>query len=256
MGKVLLEVCVDSCESARAAIAGGAERLELCSALSEGGLTPSPGLLYVVKQTFRSIPAFVMLRPRRGDFCYEEDWYQIHHDIDLFKKEGADGFVFGALTPAGEIDEDLCARVIRLAGGLPVTFHRAFDLTKEVDFMKNCSKIANLGFTRLLTSGFRSSAEEGIDVIRVMNEKFGEKLTIMPGAGITEENIRKIADETKCREIHASARRPKNQEQMRISMGGNVADKEPQMVTSSDVVRQMVLNLLQHKFPPQHVICH
>ncbi|XP_055701037.1 copper homeostasis protein cutC homolog [Phlebotomus papatasi] len=243
MGKVLLEVCVDSVESAKEAAKGGAGRIELCSALSEGGLTPTVGLLKIVKRTIEpKIPVFVMLRPRRADFCFSpEEIEVILLDMEVLRENGADGFVFGALTAEGSIDVINCRRVIEAAGNLPVTFHRAFDVTNEVDSEKTCTEIADLGFKRLLTSGFQASAEAGLKQIKKLNEMFHERLIIMPGAGINERNVKKIADECKCREIHASARIPKNQlTTSGISMGGGTADLQPLMVTSSGVVGKMI----------------
>lgn len=193
---------------------------------------------------FPGTSIFAMLRPRRGDFCINTAEIKIlTQDINDLKQAGANGFVFGSLTEDGQIDELTCSLIIDQADDLPVTFHRAFDVTNEEDCLKNCSKIIDLGFKRLLTSGFRSTAEEGLKCIKMLNENFGDKITIIPGAGITEGNIRKIADETKCREIHASARRPKNQIKSPISMGGGASDMEPQMVTNYEVVRKMLLNL-------------
>ncbi|XP_059610736.1 copper homeostasis protein cutC homolog [Phlebotomus argentipes] len=245
MGRVLLEVCVDSVESVREAAKGGAGRIELCSALSEGGLTPTVGLLRTVKQIIEpKIPVFAMLRPRRGnDFCFSDDEMAVMLlDLEVLKEAGADGFVFGALTERGEIDIPNCRRIIQAAGSLPVTFHRAFDVTEEAKSAETCAQIADLGFCRLLTSGFRTSAEEGMQRIKLLNEKFRQRLVIMPGAGVTDKNAKKIIDETDCQEIHASARLPKSQETSEIPMG-SASSLEPLLVTSSSVVERIVKNL-------------
>lgn len=137
-----MEVCVDNVESAESAIKGGASRLELCSALSEGGLTPTVGLLTAVK-SFSTIPVFVMIRPRGGnDFVYSQrEQTTIFVDATSLNENGADGFVFGALTKNRKVDEHLCQRVLDIAGKKPVTFHRAFDLvanpSESVEVMSN-----------------------------------------------------------------------------------------------------------------------
>lgn len=174
----LLEICIDSFESAVAAIRGGADRLELCAALSEGGLTPSVGLLREIQKYVQDnyqhsrLQLYAMLRCRRGsDFCYSEPEIRIMlHDLALLAENGADGFVFGALNDAGEIHAEHCTMIV--AGALkhkkPVTFHRAFDCTDPKRMLDNLTLIASLGFTTILTSGFESTASEGIDNLMEM----------------------------------------------------------------------------------------
>lgn len=201
-----MEICVDSIESAINAESGGAHRLEVCSALSEGGLTPSLGLLKTLK-TIISIPVFVMLRPRCGyDFQYSNlEIKIILQDLTLFKDAGADGFVFGALTSHGKIDVATCVSVILAARPLPVTFHRAFDVAIQNPF-KMAQKIADLGFTRLLTSGRSSVATEGKFLIKTLIETMEDRLIVMPGSGIQVENLKDILTTTLAREFHGSAK--------------------------------------------------
>jgi len=201
-----MEICVDSVESAINAVSGGAHRLELCSALSEGGLTPSLGLLKTLKSMV-SIPIFVMLRPRCGyDFQFSDlEIRVILKDCTLFKNAGADGFVFGALTSTGDIDIDACASVILTAQPLPVTFHRAFDIATQ-DPIKMAQKIADLGFKRLLTSGRSPVAFDGKGLIKILIETMKDRLIIMPGAGIQVENLRDILVTTLAHEFHGSAK--------------------------------------------------
>lgn len=174
----LLEICVDSFESAVAAVRGGADRLELCAALSEGGLTPSVGVLREVRNFIETNQAttllYVMIRCRRGsDFCYSKSEMNIMlHDLRLLLENGADGFVFGALTDTREIHEENC-RVIAteaLAGKKPITFHRAFDCTDRKNMRSNLEAIASLGFTTVLTSGFESTAFQALDTIAELVE--------------------------------------------------------------------------------------
>ncbi|XP_062070891.1 copper homeostasis protein cutC homolog isoform X2 [Lepus europaeus] len=160
----LMEVCVDSVESAVNAERGGAGRIELCSGLLEGGTTPSMGLLQIVKQSVQ-IPVFVMIRPRGGDFLYSDREIEVMKaDIQLAKLYGADGLVFGALTEDGQIDKELCMSLIALCRPLPVTFHRAFDMVQ--DPMAALETLLTLGFERVLTSGCDSSALEGLPLIK------------------------------------------------------------------------------------------
>ncbi|XP_058399727.1 copper homeostasis protein cutC homolog isoform X5 [Diceros bicornis minor] len=160
----LMEVCVDSVESAVNAERGGAGRIELCSGLLEGGTTPSMGVLQVVKQCVQ-IPVFVMIRPRGGDFLYSDREVEVMKaDIRLAKLYGADGLVFGALTEDGHIDKELCMSLVAICRPLPVTFHRAFDMVH--DPMAALETLLTLGFERVLTSGCDSSALEGLPLIK------------------------------------------------------------------------------------------
>lgn len=201
-----MEICVDSVESALNAVNGGAHRLELCSALSEGGLTPSLGLFKTLK-TIVSIPIFVMLRPRCGyDFQYSDlEIKIIVQDSILFKDSGADGFVFGALTVNGEIDVPTCKSVVAAVHPLPVTFHRAFDVatSKPIDMAQ---QIADLGFKRLLTSGRRFTAIDGKLLIKTLIETMKDRLIIIPGAGINVNNLKDILVTTLAHEFHGSAK--------------------------------------------------
>ncbi|KMQ92292.1 copper homeostasis protein cutc-like protein [Lasius niger] len=200
-----MEICVDSLESARNAVEGGASRLEICSALSEGGLTPSPGLIKQIR-SFATIPLYAMIRIRGGDFVYTtEEIDAMLHDLMILKDHHANGFVFGALTSDCEIDTVACEKIISAARPLPVTFSRAFDLTS--DPVKSMQVLADLGFQRILTSGQSNSALEGLELIKTLIQKT-QKLIIMPGAGITKDNIRKIM-ESGAKEFHASAKRRK-----------------------------------------------
>ncbi|XP_051946556.1 copper homeostasis protein cutC homolog isoform X2 [Xyrauchen texanus] len=169
----LLEVCVDSVESAINAERGGAGRIELCSNLLEGGTTPSTGLLQVVKENVR-IPVYVMIRPRGGDFLYS-DWEVevIKRDIEQMKNHRADGLVFGALTEDGRVDTALCMELLAACRPLPVTFHRAFDMVH--DPVVALEALVSLGFERILTSGCDSSALEGLPVVKRLVEQ-GEEL--------------------------------------------------------------------------------
>ncbi|XP_062070894.1 copper homeostasis protein cutC homolog isoform X5 [Lepus europaeus] len=181
----LMEVCVDSVESAVNAERGGAGRIELCSGLLEGGTTPSMGLLQIVKQSVQ-IPVFVMIRPRGGDFLYSDREIEVMKaDIQLAKLYGADGLVFGALTEDGQIDKELCMSLIALCRPLPVTFHRAFDMVQ--DPMAALETLLTLGFERVLTSGCDSSALEGLPLIKRLIDEAKGRIVVMPEKGKQSE---------------------------------------------------------------------
>jgi copper homeostasis protein len=200
-----MEVCVDSVESAVNAVNGGASRLELCCALSEGGLTPSVGLLRVVKQEV-NVPVFVMIRPRGGDFAYSEQEFEVmKEDLIALKDIGdADGFVLGILTRDGEVDTRRCSQLIELARPQPVTFHRAFDMTR--DPFRALEAIVGLRVERVLTSGQETTALEGLPLLQELVERARGRTTVIAGGGITERNLERILRGSGCREFHCSGR--------------------------------------------------
>ncbi|CAB1429176.1 unnamed protein product [Pleuronectes platessa] len=190
----LMEVCVDSVESAINAEQGGAVRLELCSSLMEGGLTPSLGLLQVVKQHVK-IPVYAMIRPRGGDFLYSDQEVEVmRKDIELMKSHR------GRWTGAGSPDGGWTAA----ARPLPVTFHRAFDLVHDPAVA--LESLVSLGFQRVLTSGCDSSALEGLPLIKRLTDQAKGRIIIMPGGGITERNLQRILEGSRAQEFHCSAR--------------------------------------------------
>lgn len=202
---VLLEVLVDSVESAQAAEAGGAHRLEVCQNLFEGGTTPSAGLLAVLRRT-TSLPFNVMVRPRGGDFCYSDPEFEVmRHDLSVAKELGAAGIVLGLLRPDGTVDEDRTAELIRLARPLPVTFHRAFDMTR--DPWEALETLIRLGVDRVLTSGQEATVLEGAELIAELIRKAGDRIVVMPGGGIRERNVERILRLTGALEIHVSGSR-------------------------------------------------
>ena len=199
-----MEICVDSVASAQNAEAGGASRVELCANLVEGGTTPSCGLLKVVKLRAQ-VPIFVMVRPRGGDFAYTEDEFRVmEEDVRALKECGADGFVFGILTPSGAVDVDRCSQLLGLCRPLPVTFHRAFDMVK--DPFESLEDIVRIKFDRILTSGRSSTALGGMQLISQLVEKAAGRIVIVPGGGISEGNLETILRGTGAKEFHCSAR--------------------------------------------------
>lgn len=215
--KTQIEVCIDSIESAIASQKGGAQRVELCDNLFEGGTTPSAGCIQVVRKNI-DIELFVMIRPRGGDFLYSDLELEImKQDIEFAKASGADGVVFGLLNPDGTIDKKRTAELIQLARPLGVTFHRAFDMTP--DPIQALDDLLDLGVDRLLTSGQEATAFEGADLIGELVKKAGDKMSIMVGGGISEKNISKIKNITGCREFHVTGRMPKRSEMTYIKEG-------------------------------------
>ncbi|XP_065225687.1 copper homeostasis protein cutC homolog [Planococcus citri] len=233
-----MEVCIDNIQSAINAAASGASRIELCTALSEGGLTPSVGFLKIVKQLVH-IPIFVMLRPRRGNFVYTKDELDIlKQDAIELKNAGADGVVFGILKEDGTIDEQSCQDILNITRPLPATFHRAFDVLR--DPTSSLDVLINLGFSRVLTSGQKPRAEDGLDLIRQLVELSQGRIIIMPGSGVNENNIGRIM-ETGVREVHASARstvRLNFQSDTEVAMGSS--DDNELLVTDVKIVRTIV----------------
>lgn len=207
----VLEVCVDSFESAMAAIAGGASRIELCSALTEGGLTPTPGLLtHIQNNNPDKLPVFCMLRCRAGNFIYSPEEVEImKEDAKILRKTGADGFVFGALLENGDVDMKNCREIIKSCFPLPVTFHRAFDYCRRPTI--EVEVIIDLGFTRILTSGKQKTAQQGVKLISKLLEQVGSRIIIMPGGGINLDNLKFIMENTEALEFHGSFKKVKEQ---------------------------------------------
>ncbi len=201
---MLLEIAANSVASALAAQQGGADRVELCTALELGGLTPSHAQIALARERLR-IPLYVLIRPRAGDFLYGDlEGETMQRDIEACAALGCDGVVLGALDAEGEVDVPRCRTLVATAGKLGVTFHRAFDLCR--DPARALEDIVALGCERVLTSGAQASAIEGAALIRELVAQAAGRLAVMPGAGITAQNIAALAAATGAREFHASAK--------------------------------------------------
>jgi copper homeostasis protein len=200
------EICVDSIAGVRSAREAGAERVELCGNLLEGGTTPSLGMILVARKV-ADIKLHVMIRPRGGDFLYDEDEIAtMEADIASAKSAGVDGVVFGALTRDGRVDGDVTERLIARAKPVSVTFHRAFDMTPEP--LIALETLIELGVDRILTSGQEPTAYEGADRIAELVKASVDRLIIMPGGGINSRNVARVAAITGASEIHFAARVP------------------------------------------------
>ncbi|XP_078421183.1 copper homeostasis protein cutC homolog isoform X1 [Cetorhinus maximus] len=226
--RVLMEVCVDSVESAVNAQRGGASRIELCSGLMEGGITPSVGLLQVVKQYVR-IPVFAIIRPRGGDFLYSDSEIEVMKaDIKMAKANGADGTVFGVLTEDGRVNAEVCMDLIAESRPLSVTFHRAFDMVHDPMTALEC--LISLGFERVLTSGCDSTALEGLPTIKRLVEQAKQRIIVVPGGGITERNVQRILEGSGAQEFHCSARSSRDSlmkfRNSSVSMGASLTPPE------------------------------
>lgn len=223
--KRTLEVCCGSLQSVMNAVEGGAERIELCQALSLDGLTPSIGLLKTVRALYPTLKIHVLIRPREGNFVYTTKEVDVMVDDIRAALPYADGIVIGALTPQGGIDIAAMSRMMAAVRHstpgtqIPVTFHRAFDVCR--DPLTALEQIIELGCRRLLTSGQQPRAADGIDLLRRLRDLADERLIIMPGGGVNASNARQIVDDVQTTEIHGSC-------------------SDSQGITSAAVVRQVL----------------
>ncbi|MBD8489992.1 copper homeostasis protein CutC [Echinicola sp. CAU 1574] len=208
MSSIILEAPVFTVEAAIKASEYGINRLELCSDFLEGGETPTVGTLKYLKSKVK-VPIFVMIRPRGGDFVYTNDELQVmKEDISILKEHGANGFVFGVLTPKGEVNIGACEQLIEVAEGLPCTFHRAFDASRNLE--KSLEAVIECGFRRILTSGGKNTVTEGKEMIKKLLDKAGNRIIIMPGGGMKPELVEELSKSGNLKEIHASCKVWKN----------------------------------------------
>ena len=200
-----IEICCNSVQSAANAKAAGATRIELCQDLENGGTTPS---LAAIRQCVEKLglDVFVLIRPRSGDFCYNEiETETMAQDVEVCKQLGVKGIVVGFLRKDGTIDTALTRRFVQLAAPLPVTFHRAFD--RCADWQRALEEVIGCGCARILTSGCQPTTMEGLDTLRRMVEMAGDRITILAGGGITPDNVRHIIAATGVKEVHGSCKR-------------------------------------------------
>ena len=196
----LLEICVETLEAALAAELGGADRIELCQELSVGGVTPSAELMREVRANV-DIPAFAMIRPRCGDFCYSaEEFAQMVRDLETAKESGMNGAVLGILYADRRVDIERTRALVEVARPLPVTFHRAFDHTPDLHVALD--DVLATGAARVLTSGGKPSAEQGAAEIAALVSAGGAKIAVVCGGGINSANLERIVQMTHAREFH------------------------------------------------------
>lgn len=245
------EICANSVESCLAAQEGGADRVELCAGIPEGGTTPSYGEIKLARKLLTKTKLHVIIRPRGGDFLYTPlELERMEEDIRICRELGVDGVVFGCLTEEGDIDREVNRRLVELARPMSVTFHRAFDRT--ADPMKALKDIISLGCNRILTSGQQPKAIDGISLLAQLEKKLKEyplpPIQLLAGSGVNEENIRQIFDATGIHEYHFSARvnvvskmKHYNHE---VYMGAKGADESNSLVTSAEKVRNTIKQLV------------
>ena len=244
-GRPLLEICCGSLDDAIESAAGGADRVELCSDLFHGGLTPPYGSLVVAKERL-SIPVMFMVRPR-GGFCYTEpEFAAMQRDAEMAVANAADGLVVGILTPDGDIDLPRTARIRELANGRPVTFHRAFDVTP--DPFRALDQLIDLGIARVLTSGQRDTVWEGLDLIARLVDYARGRIVVMPGGGIKPYHFDAVIAKTGCPEIHVAAWKTLRDDSTRqkpwVTFGGALYPPENLYdVTDRDVVAGLAASL-------------
>lgn len=198
---ITLEICANSVTSALAAQAGGADRVELCDNMAEGGTTPSYGTIARTRELL-NIRVYPIIRPRGGDFLYDGlEFTLMQKDIEVCKQLGCDGIVTGILTENGKVDVTRMKQLVALAQPMGVTFHRAFDMTD--DALEALEAVISTGCERILTSGQRSTAIEGAALIRQLVERAGDRIIIMAGAGVRDHNIAELVRQTHAREYHS-----------------------------------------------------
>ncbi|MCX6923854.1 MAG: copper homeostasis protein CutC [Verrucomicrobia bacterium] len=242
-----IEICVDSAAGAIAAQRGGADRVELCDNLMEGGTTPSAGCIRLARKHLQ-IGVQVIIRPRGGDFLYDATEIEVmREDIRVAKEAGADGVVIGCLTASGDIDQDLTRGLVTLARPMNVTFHRAFDMCR--DPRQGLEELIGLGLDRVLTSGQEASCLEGLELIAALQQQARGRIIILPGGGITPRNVNKIVAGTGVSEVHLSARSAVESKMKHRNshcfMGGTLRPPEFSWKTTDEASVRMVVNAVR-----------
>jgi copper homeostasis protein len=200
----VLEIATSDFETTKSAVKGGADRIELCANLNEGGTTPCYGTIYQCRERF-DVLLYPIIRPRGGDFLYTDDEYEIMlHDVKLCKQLGCDGIVIGLLNKDGAIDKKRTAALIEIAYPMGVTFHRAFDRCRNP--LEAMEQLIEIGCERILTSGQQPTVNEGMELITELNKMADHRIIIMPGSGVRLGNIKLLAEKTGCKEFHSSLR--------------------------------------------------
>lgn len=243
---MVIEICANSAQSSIEAQRGGAQRIELCAGIPEGGTTPSWGEMNVTRRSI-DIRMNVIIRPRGGDFLYtDEEFEAMKLDIQAARQAGADGVVFGCLESDGSIDMSRNGELMSLCKGLSTTFHRAFDVCSNP--LQALEQIIELGFDRILTSGCCATALEGAQFIRQLILRADGRIIIMPGCGVNEQNIAQLAQITGAREFHSSSRSRidslMSYRNHAVSMGGTLQIEEfAREVTSHEKVAKLMAKL-------------
>lgn len=243
-----LEICCGSIDDAIQAQAGGAQRVELCSALFLGGLTPSIGTMQYARQQL-TVPIMAMVRPRGGGFCYTDaEFASLEHDAEALIASGADGLVFGILHEDGTVDVKRTRRMRELCGTKQSVFHRAFDVTS--DPFHALDELVDLGITRILTSGQQDTVPEGADLIRRLIEHAKDRIEILPGGGIKPYNIAEVIARTGCRQVHLTAFKTVMDSSTRnrpnVTFGGSLQPPEDSYSTTDAALVRQIADKLRH----------
>lgn len=200
----VIEIATSDFLTTQSAVEGGADRIELCANLAEGGTTPSYGHIKKCREAF-DVLIYPIIRLRGGDFLYTNDEFEIMlQDVKLCKQLGCDGVVIGLLNSDGSIDIKRTSQLIEAAYPMGITFHRAFDRCR--DPFEAMEQLIQIGCERILTSGQRPAAPDGVELIAQLNKAADERIIIMPGSGVRKENIKMLAEQTGCAEFHSSLR--------------------------------------------------
>ena len=212
MKSLKLEICVYNTASCLAALKGNADRVELCASMPEGGITPSLALIEQAQEILtatdnpKQLDVMVMIRPRGGDFLYDDwEFKQMVRDVEICRKAGVAGVVFGILTNDGNIDKKRNSILLDVAGDMQTCFHRAIDMSSN--YVKAAEDIVNLGFSRILTSGGMNKAADGIENIKKISSLFSDKIDIMAGSGVNPDNMKTIYEEARPSSFHFSAKK-------------------------------------------------
>jgi copper homeostasis protein len=234
-----LEICVNSIRSALAAQHGGADRIELCDNMAEGGTTPSAGMIIQCKKML-SIQVFPIIRPRGGDFLYSDEEFEVmKQDVAFCKESGCEGVVIGILNADGSIDTVRCKVLVDLAAPMQITFHRAFDRCNDLE--RGLEDIITLGCQRVLTSGGMVSAADALETLKSLVLQAGDRIAIMAGAGVTEDNVALLAETTGAKQFHSTAKTSISSA-MNYRATGDLAEQDKDfeiMETSSERVQKM-----------------
>ena len=246
-----IEVCSTSLDDAREAEAGGAIRIELCSAITCGGVTPSHGLIKSIVDENLNLDINVLIRAREGGFHYTASEIDtMCQDIEFCRGAGADGVVIGALSADGDIDMEACRKMVAAAGDISITFHRAFDMCR--DPRKALEELIALGCHRVLTSGQLPTAEAGIPQLKELVQQADGRIIIMPGCGVNSGNAARILNSTGATEIHASARRNVGSGMLfrhsGVSMGNPGSDEYARKETDVNEVRAIINSIKEEYF--------
>lgn len=236
-----MEVCANSVSSAIEAQLGGAKRVELCASLTEGGTTPSYAEIALAKRML-NIEVFPIIRPRGGDFLYTDLEFELmKEDIRICRSLNCEGIVTGILTKEGKVDKVRCAELVELAKPMKVAFHRAFDMTDNME--EALEDIISLGIVRVLTSGGKASAIEGAEILARLIDLAGDRISIMPGAGVSTANIAELIGVSGAKEFHASARLSVSSQMIyrneALSMGADT-DEYSTTLTNAGLVKKLL----------------